>query len=101
MAAGIELVKWQVEENVRVVKYMKFDDVSGNIRRLDEVAHKALGGSKDGLTVRDLSRREKLDEKKSKELLDSLVSNNLWRREYRAISEKGGRPSASYFPLMR
>ena len=101
MAAGIELVTWQVEENVRVVKYMKFDDVSGNIRRLDEVAHKALGGSKDGLTVRDLSRREKLDEKKSKELLDSLVSNNLWRREYRAISEKGGRPSASYFPLMR
>lgn len=97
---AIRIVEWQLEENRRLFRAAEFDLASDEQRRHDELARKALCPISRSTTPREVQRRHKLATvEQAQTLLDGLVAEKLWVKEYPTPGPTGGAPSCRYRPV--
>jgi hypothetical protein len=99
MAAAIELTEWQLAENERAYRALRLDDHDLQRDRDYELALEALDEATGEVTSAMLARKHRIGAEQAAAILGRLVAAKLWGERHDKPGEKGGRPTARYFPL--
>ncbi len=99
MAKAIELIEWQVSENVRAYAFIVGDQDAARLERDHEVALEALDPEAGWATSRELQRTAGLKADQAEALFDRLVTAGRWMEEHPKPGPTGGRPMKRYSPV--
>lgn len=97
--AAIRLIEWQVNENARVHRNLRLDDLDLELERKHGLALEAIDPSTGSVTVRDFVRKHGVGTVEGEQALRALVAAKLWGERYPKPGPQGGRPTVAYFPL--
>jgi hypothetical protein len=96
--AAIELITWQLDENVRALHDLGLEAPGNEIAKIDLTVGAALGKGKfpDSLTPYELAPALKTSHKMAEQMLEDLVAAGRWEAYYPPAPSGGGRPSKRY-----
>ena len=97
--AAIRLIEWQVNENARVHRNLRLDDLDLELERKHTLALEAIDPSTGSVTVRDFVRRHGVGTVEGEQALKALVAAKRWGERHPKPGPQGGRPTVAYFPL--
>lgn len=97
--AATRLIEWQVNENARVHRNLRLDDLDLELERKHGLALEAIDPSTGSVTVRDFVRKHGVGTVEGAQALKALVDAKLWSVRHSKPGPKGGRPTVAYFPL--
>jgi hypothetical protein len=96
--AAIELITWQLDENVRTLHDLGLEAPANEIAKIDLTVGAALGKGKfpDSLTPYELAPALKTSRTMAEQMLEDLVAAGRWEAYYPPAPSGGGRPSKRY-----
>jgi hypothetical protein len=96
--AAIQLITWQLDENVRALHDLGLEAPGNEIAKIDLTVRGALGRGRfpDSLTPYELAPALKTSRKEAERMLEELVTAGRWESYYPPAPSGGGRPSKRF-----
>jgi hypothetical protein len=97
---AIRVVEWLLQEKRRLLQDAGMDERELDLRRLDELARKAMTPNCGFVTAREVQRKLNLKSvAKAERILEELEKAGRWKREFTQPGPTGGAPSCRYAPV--